>query len=66
MASKRRPYITVRKRAWLDAGGTRTPGIGLMRGRTVCAHLTPSDALALADQIVDMAEALETKEKDKK
>lgn len=53
----RRPFVTVRKWIW-HQGQTHTPGIGIMRGASVCAHLTPTEALALADHLVDMAEAL--------
>lgn len=59
MTHKRRPYVTAKKWAWLEGAGVRTPGIGLMRGNAICAHLTPAEALALADRLVDMAEALE-------
>lgn len=57
MADKRRPYVTVKKWAWFESGGTRIPGIGLMRGGAVCAHLTPVEARTLADRLHDLADA---------
>lgn len=59
MARNRRPSITARKRAWFDRDGTRTPGIGLMRGEIVHAHLTPTEARTLADRLHDMADTFE-------
>lgn len=57
MARYRRPHLTAQKRVWLDADGTRTPGIGLMRGANVHAHLTPLEARKLADRLHDLADA---------
>ena len=53
----RRPYLTrVRVRTW-KAGRSMTPGVALLKGRTVVAHLTGREALALADHLVDLVEA---------
>ena len=57
MANRRRPFVTAKKWAWLEDGGKRTPGIGLMRGGTVSAHLTPAEARTLADRLHDLADA---------
>lgn len=57
MIDKKRPNLTAKRRVWLDADGTRTPGIGLMRGANVHAHLTPLEARKLADRLHDLADA---------
>lgn len=58
MTANRRPHITARKRVWLDADGTRPPpGVGLMRGEIIHAHLTPTEARTLADRLHDLADA---------
>lgn len=57
MADRKRPYLTARKRVWIDPDGTRTPGVGLMRGADVHAHLTPVEARTLADRLHDLADA---------
>lgn len=57
MTRNRRPGITARKRVWIDTDGTRTPGVGLMRGANVHAHLTPLEARTLADRLHDLADA---------
>ena len=38
-------------------GWHRTPGIGLMRGEIIHAHLTPVEARTLADRLHDLADA---------
>lgn len=52
-----RPYIKARSWTWHDADGTSTPGVALMQGRTVRAHLTPAEARTLADRIHDLTDA---------
>lgn len=52
-----RPYVKARRWAWLDADGSSTPGVALMQGRTVRAHLTPAEARSLADQLHDLVDA---------
>ncbi|MCQ1999539.1 hypothetical protein [Arthrobacter zhaoxinii] len=54
----RRPYVTVRRWEWRK-DGKRTEGIGLMHGASVCAHLTPDEARALADKLHDLADTTE-------
>lgn len=52
-----RPYLKARAYIWLDADGTGTPGVALMQGRTIRAHLTPDEARTLADRIHDLTDA---------
>lgn len=52
-----RPYVKARAYTWLDADGTATPGIALLQGRSVKAHLTPAEARTLADRIHDLTDA---------
>lgn len=52
-----RPYLKARTYIWLDADGSATPGVALMQGRTVRAHLTPDEARTLADRIHDLTDA---------
>lgn len=59
----RRPFVTTMIRKWRQ-GETHTPGIAIMRGTLVCAHLTPDEALAFADQLVDLAETLQAQNQD--
>lgn len=56
-------YVVVpRLLVWVDRfDGSRTPGIGLYRGRTVVAHATPSEAREMADLLHDMADQLEAR-----
>ncbi|WP_427129330.1 hypothetical protein [Pseudarthrobacter sp. S9] len=42
--------------------GTHTPGIGVFSDLYLVQHLTQSEALALADQLVDAAEQIEQEE----
>lgn len=52
----RRPFIDARRWIWKD-GDTQTPGIGLMHGNRVRAHLTWSEARNLADRLHDLVDA---------
>ncbi|WP_026548997.1 hypothetical protein [Arthrobacter sp. Br18] len=52
-----RPYIKARSWTWKDHFGTETPGIGLMHGGSVKAHLTHAEARTLADQLHDLVDA---------
>lgn len=54
-----RPTIRARRWIWKDADGTHTPGIGLVHGTSVKAHLTPGEARALADRLHDLADTAE-------
>lgn len=57
-----RPYLKARFWTW-KADGTETPGIGLMYGDKLRAHLEPAEAYALANRLVDLADRL-TAEKE--
>lgn len=52
-----RPYVKALPWTWRDADGSSTPGVALMQGRTVRAHLTPAEARTLADRIHDLTDA---------
>lgn len=55
-----RPQAKVRPYEWVDSKTQkRTPGIALLRRRTVLAHLTADEARSLADKLHDMADALD-------
>lgn len=56
----RRPYIgRIWQHTWKDRStGEHTPGIALGAAHGIAAHLTGPEALALADQLVDLAEQL--------
>jgi hypothetical protein len=56
----RRPYIgRIWQHTWKDrATGEHTPGIVLGAAHGIAAHLSADEALALADQLVDLAEQL--------
>jgi hypothetical protein len=42
---------------WHDRSGKAKPGVGIFVDRTLVQHLTADEAIALADQLVDAAEA---------
>ncbi len=52
-----RPYIRARPWTWKDRSGNETPGIGLMHGGSVKAHLTHAEARTLADLLHDLVDA---------
>ncbi|GAA1109967.1 hypothetical protein [Arthrobacter flavus] len=52
-----RPYIKARPWTWRDRDGNQTPGVALMHGGSVKAHLTPNEARALADRLHDLTDA---------
>lgn len=54
-----RPQAKLQKRPWLDKDGTRTPGIALMHGAKVIAHMTAAEARAIADKLHDYADQLD-------
>jgi hypothetical protein len=60
MPENRRPYVKVRRWEWRDADGIKTPGVGILRGQAVVAHLTPDEARRMADRLHDMADAAES------
>lgn len=51
-----RPQAKLFKRPWLDKDGTRTPGIALMHGAKVIAHMTPAEARSIAEQLLRYAD----------
>lgn len=55
----RRPHLTPRPYTWKAKDRTETPGIGLMYGNQIRAHLAPAEAYALANRLVDLADRLE-------
>lgn len=57
-----RPQAKLHKRPWLDKDGTRTPGIALMHGAKVIAHMTPDEARAIADRLHDYADQSDQEE----
>ncbi len=52
-----RPYVKARPYTWLTPDGTGTPGVALMQGKTVRAHLTADEARNLADKLHDLTDA---------
>ena len=58
-----RPFVTTQSRAWVDREtGDRVPGIALMHGAKVVAHMTPEEAKAMAEQLLRYADQLEKDE----
>jgi hypothetical protein len=58
----RRPYVIPKKYTWKSGDRTETPGIGLLYGTKIRAHLTAKEAYALADKLVDLADKLDATE----
>lgn len=55
--------MTTQSRAWVDREtGDRVPGIALMHGAKVVAHMTPEEAKAMAEQLLRYADQLEKDE----
>lgn len=55
-----RPHISrIRTYTYKSKDGLGTSGIGLFKGRELTAHLTPTEALDLANLLVDLAEKIE-------
>ena len=59
----RRPKLTARKWEWRSPTGN-IAGIGLMRGYHLNAHLTPDEAITLANRLVDLAEQMQHQEQE--
>jgi len=56
----KRPYLSkVHSWQWRDQHGNATPGIALRKGQHIAAHLTPAEAIDLANRLVDLTEELE-------
>lgn len=59
-SADRRPQIRITRRSWGGTNGHQTPGILFVKGTgIIVAHYTPTEALQLADQLVDLAEKVE-------
>ena len=56
------PYLKPRPWLWKHPNGSTTAGIGLFRGADLKAHLTPDQARAMADNLHDMADRIESQE----
>jgi hypothetical protein len=59
VTTKHRPYINPRAYTWKAEDRTVTPGIGLMHGGKIRAHLTAAEAYELANRLVDLADRLD-------
>jgi hypothetical protein len=57
VTTKHRPYIKPRAYTWKAEDRTETPGIALMHGSKIRAHLTAAEARTLADRIHDLTDA---------
>lgn len=53
----KRPYLTPRPYIWKDEDKTETPGVGLMHGNRIRAHMTYTEARSLADFLHDLVDA---------
>jgi len=60
MADNRRPFLWARDYVWMNPDKTGTPGIGLMYGNKLKAHLTPVEARTMADKLHDLADKVES------
>lgn len=58
----KRPKVHPQPVTWRAANKVRIPGIGLMRGANILAHLTPSECYALAIRLVDLADQLQAEQ----
>ena len=59
-----RPHISrIRTYTYKSKDGSGTEGIGLFKGRELAVHLTPSEAIELANTLVDEAEKFASKER---
>lgn len=54
-----RPQVKPRYWEWRDRDRNETAGVGLFRGSDLQAHMTPTEARNLADQLHDMADQIE-------
>lgn len=54
-----RPYLKPRGYTWKAEDRTVVPGIGLMHGGKIRAHLTAAEAYELANSLVDLADNLD-------
>lgn len=55
-----RPYISkVHPWEWRHPNSDPTPGVALRQGPRIVAHLTPAEAIDLANRLVDLTEAME-------
>jgi hypothetical protein len=54
-----RPRVKARLWEWRGKAGVRTPGIAIFQGQAVRGHLTPAQAISLANRLVDLAEQIQ-------
>lgn len=59
MKPQKRPYLKIRRWTWLSEDGSKTPGLALHHAGKVLAHLTPTEARAMADKLHDYADKLD-------
>ncbi|NVM94762.1 hypothetical protein [Arthrobacter wenxiniae] len=60
MSNSPRPRARARCWAWRYPDGTELPGIGLFTNNILQAHLTPAQARTMADRLHDLADQIET------
>lgn len=59
-----RPFATTRVYTWIDSDGSRSPGVAIMHGQKILAHMTTDEARAMADKFHDLADKLESESED--
>ncbi|MGO2779708.1 hypothetical protein [Glutamicibacter arilaitensis] len=57
-----RPSASAKKYNWLTPNGETIPGIALMHRHKVLAHMTPVEARAMADKLLDYADKIDTED----
>lgn len=55
------PRVRLDTYTWRDPDGTQTPGIAIRHYSRIAAHLTPAEAIQMADRLVDLAERVESR-----
>lgn len=60
MTNNRPPRVRARTWTWYHPDGSKQPGIAIFTRGTIQAHLTTTQARALADRLHDLADELET------
>ncbi|MEW1986387.1 hypothetical protein [Pseudarthrobacter oxydans] len=58
----KRPYLKPKLYTWKAEDKTETPGVALMNGTQIRAHMTYTEARTLADRIHDLCDANGTPE----
>lgn len=54
-----RPRVTAKPYTWLNQSHPETPGIAIWHKKGIAGHLTSREARALADQLHDLADAVD-------